>query len=340
MRFEKIIFKRGKALFTLCCALIFSAALLAQNVSVSAKLDSNVIKIGEQTQLQLSVNYRLDKGKVKITFPQVGDTLTGKVQVVRKSKIDTIIPDSSDPYGFIQRETLTITSFDSGYYAIPPFKFIINGDTSNIQQTEALLLQVETVPVDTTKAIKDIKAPMSVPFNIKEIIPYLIYGVVALAIIILLIWLIKRSLKKKPIVIEKPKPKIPPHLIAIEQLEKIKQEKIWQQGNLKLYYSSISDTIREYINNRFNVNAQEQTTDEIIYNLRNNVEIQSADKTKLKQLLRLADLVKFAKEQPIENENEQSMTQAFEFVRATILEEQKVEPTSENETNNTTNSNQ
>ncbi|HVA98782.1 MAG TPA: hypothetical protein VNG53_07805 [Bacteroidia bacterium] len=336
MSFEKNIFKKIKTALIICCAFIFSAAM-AQNVTVSAKLDSNVIKIGEQTQLQLSVKYRLDKGKVKILFPQLADTIVGKVQIVSKSKIDTIIPDSSDPYGFIQKQILTITSFDSGYYAIPPFKFVINGDTSNIQQTDAMLLQVQTVPVDTTKAIKDIKAPMNVPFSIKEVIPYILWGLGALAIIILIVLLTKRFLKKKPVVIEKPKPKIPPHIIAFEKLQKIRAEKIWQQGNLKLYYSSISDTIREYIDNRFDVNAQEQTTDEIVYNLRNNVEITSSDKIKLKQLLRLADLVKFAKEQPIENENEQSINQAVEFVQATIFVEKPMDEKPEIETKNNSN---
>ena len=87
------------------------------------------------------------------------------MEVISKSKINTIIPDSSHPNIQQQIQDITISSFDSGYYAIPPFQFVINGDTANPQLTEAMMLQVNTVPVDTTKAFKDIKAPIQASFT-------------------------------------------------------------------------------------------------------------------------------------------------------------------------------
>ncbi len=308
----------------LCGLLCVSFSSYSQDVKATATLDSNVIKIGQQVKLKLSVKYKTDNGKhIKIGWAEIGDTLRKEVEVVSVGKLDTIITDKKNPVEFIQTKTLLITSFDSGYWAIPPFKFIVNSDTNGIF-TEPLLLHVGGMAVDTTLAIKDIKAPFAETYNwldwLKDNmwVVWLLVGLLVLTIIIIL--LARRYLRAKPIFIEVEKPKIPAHVIAYEKLEKLKTEKLWQEGKLKLYYSSLTDIVREYIENRFKIQALEQTTDEILYGFRN-VAIDEESKSKLKQVLILSDLVKFAKEQPTSIENEMSMASTYDFVNGTKRDE-------------------
>ena len=135
--------------------LLLSPAVHAQDVKVAATLDTANILIGQQAHLQLSVTYRVDQHSPKhITWPNITDTLTAKVPVLHDSHVDTILPDKQkDPYLFQQTRTLTITAWDSGYWAIPPFTFVIDSDSVS---TNPLLLTVNTVEVDTTKGIRDI----------------------------------------------------------------------------------------------------------------------------------------------------------------------------------------
>jgi len=113
-------------------------------------------------------------------------------------------------------------------------------------------------------------------------------------------------------------PEIPCHIIALERLEKLREQKLWQSGKLKMYHSEISEILRDYIEKRYNVNALEETTDEIMYGLRLHA-IPNDVKEKLFQILTLADLVKFAKEQPLANENDMSLIYSIEFINQTKL---------------------
>jgi len=300
-----------------------------QDITVTAKLDTNSIIIGQQAHIILNVEYNTNQGDLKITFPAINDTIIKQLEVVSKSKIEKFLPDSSDLNRMAQKQIITITSFDSGYYAIPPFKFSINNNTEKVYETEALLFSVITVNVDTTKSIMDIKPPLEVPFSWKEYLPYVYQSLALLAVLGALIYLIityLKNKKKKPI----PKieiPKTPVHVITLERLERLKEAKLWQQGKLKQYHSELSDIMRHYIEQRFYINAMEQVTDEIMHSFRK-VDISEEIKMKLRGILFLSDLVKFAKEQPLPNENELSWTNAVDFVNTTKKEEQP-QPSSE-----------
>lgn len=317
-------FRGGLGWGFFCFLFLFSYSSSAQEIKAIAKLDSNSIRIGQQVRLQLSIQYRVDNGKqIKIQWPEIADTIRKEVEVVNQSKIDTVIPDKNNPFQFIQTKTLYITSFDSGYWAIPPFKFRINDDTNGFF-TEPLLLSVGTVAVDTSLAIKDIKPPYDESYNFLDWIKdnmYVVYGtLVAILIVLLVIYIIRYFKKVKPPMVVIEVPKIPAHIIALEKLEKLKNEKLWEDGKLKLYHIMLTEIVREYIENRFKIQALEQTTEEILYGFRN-VAIDEESGMKLKKLLILADLVKFAKEQPLPNENELSLTNAYDFINGTKKED-------------------
>lgn len=293
-----------------------------QDIRVNAVLDSSKIRIGEQVKLDLFVNYPANQKDFKIEWPGIGDTITGKVEVISVSPIDTTIPDKNNPSVIQQHQQIYISAYDSGYFAIPGFKFTVNNDSNNVLYTQPLVLEVHTIPTDTSLAkTKDIKTVFNENFNWKWYINYLYWGLglIAFVVTIVLITLYFQKRKKQKIT-EPPKPKIPAHITALASLERIKQEQVWKTGKIKEYYSSISDTIRLYIEERYGVFALESTTDEIMTAFRSQV-IDQESKNKLQQLLQLSDLVKFAKMEPIEVEHQLTLQNAFDFVNGTKREE-------------------
>ena len=302
--------------------LIYGQNLLAQDVKVSAVLDSSKIRIGEQVKLDLYVNYPANQKTLKIQWPEVGDTITGKIEVVSVSAIDTTFPDKTNSTKIFQHQQITVSAYDSGYFSIPGFRFVVNDDTAHPLYTENFLLEVHTVPTDTSATkLKDIKPPFDEKFNWRWFKNY-IYGGIALLLLIFIVIMVTLyfAKRKKQVIVEPEKPKIPPHIAALAALEKIKEEQIWKEEKVKEYYSSISDTIRQYIEERFSVNALESTTDEIMTAFRSQV-VDPLSKEKLQQLLMLSDLVKFAKQFPIESEHQFTLQNAFDFVNGTKREE-------------------
>jgi hypothetical protein len=288
---------------------------IAQGVNAEAKLDTNNILIGKQVWLTLQTTTHSSD---TVLWPQIADTLKKEIEVLERSKIDTIYSEGNFEHKTL-RQQLLLTSFDSGYHAIKPFRFIINGKE---YETEPLLLEVHTVAIDTSKGIADIKEPISVNYSfvdwVKDNWPYIIYGVVAVAAIAGAIYYFKKK-KKIPIQVFKPKPVKPAHLIALEKLNALKEKKLWQQEKVKEYHIELSEIIREYIENRFKIQALEQTTPEIIFSFRT-IDIPAELKNELNRTLTLSDLVKFAKENPLPGENENALTVAFNFVHSTTIE--------------------
>jgi hypothetical protein len=295
-----------------CLFVLFSSLAFSQSVHVSAKLDSTSMRIGEQIHLHLNATTPLH---TQVVFPPIPDTIH-KLEVVQRSAIDTA--KAADGKTITYHQQVTITGFDSGYYVVEPLTFRFRKEGSNdydTLSTEAMLVQVMTIPVDTTKQIKDVKPPIEVPFTFMDALPYIIGGLVLFAIVYLLIRYFQKRKKVVPQVVAK-KPKRPAHEIALEALKKIQEEKLWQQGFYKQYHSEVSDTVRMYIEHRFDINAMEYTTDETLEHLKNNM-VPVEAKEKLRQMLQFADMVKFAKAIPVGTENELSMQQAIDFVMLT-----------------------
>ncbi|MVN22640.1 hypothetical protein GO621_13990 [Mucilaginibacter sp. HMF7410] len=280
----------------------------AQSVQVEARLDRVSIPIGDQTLLHISVRMPL---KTDITFPELKDSI-GKVQIVKSLKADTAV-DKKDP----NQETIThsyaITSFDAGVYVLPQFTF--HTKTGDFK-TGTVTLQVKAVPVDTTKTFYDIKQPLAVSYTFWDWLKdHWIAVMITLAAVLLTAGLVyyykKRPVKEASIV--NTVPILSADTIAINKLNELRAKKLWQQNEVKLYYSELTDVLREYLEKRYQVKAHEQTTDEIFDGLKNK-EIPQDNRNTLKQLLTLADLVKFAKQKPTAFENEQSMDNAINFI--------------------------
>ncbi len=287
--------------------LLLTSGLFAQEAETL--IETNRILIGDQVRISLMLE---TKAQDTVVWPEIGDTLISEVEVISRTGIDTAY-DSRDISLKLYTQDLIITSFDSGYYAVPPFKYLVNGKSV---KSNAFLLQVGNVQLDTADAIKDIKAPIPVDYGfidwLKDYWHWVIAGLLVLALIILLIRYYLRKSKEKPQIAPE-KPKEPAHVIAKRKLAALEEKRLWQHNKTKEYHSELTDIIREYLELRFDIHAMEQTSDEIMQSLRFK-ELKEKEKQDLRRVLLLADLVKFAKEKPIPEENKESMMLAYQFV--------------------------
>lgn len=292
---------------------------LAQQFTVSSQLDSASIQIGEQARLRLSV---AQPTNLQVSIPILSDTITKGIEIVEMVKADTI--SLSDSRIQVNYDYL-ITSFDSGFYFIPSYTYAAAGDTL---QTAPLGLSVTTVTVNPeTDDVKAIKPIMDAPFYWSELFTWVGYFLLAFLVVSLIIFvLLKYVFKKKvPFIDQTSQPVIPPHIVALEKLEEIKVQKIWQCGDIKVFYTQVTDVLRVYLEGRFGINAMELTSDEIMALVKKEPGLNEV-RAALKDLLTLADLVKFAKMVPLENENERSLLTAFDVVDKTKpIEESQVE---------------
>ncbi len=300
-----------------------SLSSLQAQVTVKASIDSTHILIGDQLKLLLEIEKPKD---LEVEFPQVPDTFSSHIEVVNRSKIDTIKLDSKVREKLIQ--SFYITSFDSGIHQIPSFFFKLkDGKMLDSAATLALAFEVHTMKIDTTKGPVDIKIPYSAPVTLKEVTPYILGIILIAAILFFIFYYIKWKKKNVPIFVRPEKPADPAHVIALRELDRIKTQKLWQQEKLKQYYSEVADTIRTYIERRFDVPAMEFTSAETIGTFRQNKKmVDESSLDQLQHILSLADLVKFAKYTPLPDDNNQTLMNAYFFVNQTKKEEEVKAP--------------
>lgn len=283
----------------------------------SASLDSSVMRIGEQVHVLLAVEFEGKPSSVPIEWPRVGERLHPKVEVLHQSDLDSSFMErSGGAHQLRLSRSLTITAFDTGYFALPPFVFTVNGKTV---ETAALLLEVRGVPQDLEVGMHDLKPlhtlPFSAAFLLREYGPWMLGGIVLLGLLLLLI---KRIRAKVPAA-EAQQAAVAEealHERIVRELRALEQERLWQQGQHKAYHSRITDLLRGYVEARYGIRAMERTTDELMAALRVSA-MDQPQRTGLENMLRLADLVKFAKATPSPSENEQMIASAIQFVEHT-----------------------
>lgn len=306
--------------FLLLFLLIASFArvdLRAQKITVNARLDSTVIWIGSQTHLTFQVS---QQPKQKVVMPVFPDNIVAGLETVEPVKTDTV--KSPDGHLLVNQHYV-VTSFKDSLIYIPPFPFVLNGDT--VWSKSLSLKVVQPFKIDTaSNKIADIKSVLSPKFDWKSFLLTVLLIVVIIGLLVLMYFIYKKYFMKKPVLNDKEiRLLLPPHVVALNQLDKIKQEKSWQQGRSKEFHTQLTDILREYIERVFNISSMEMTSDEILEQLRGLKLEQKATYLSLEQILKLADLVKFAKWDAMPDEHELSLLNAYLFVNQTKVEEPK-----------------
>jgi hypothetical protein len=291
----------------------------AQQIKATATLDSLQILIGDQVNLTLE----LEKPEnLTMDFPILAENISEYIEILRQSPIDTTILENN---AIRLVQSFLITSFDSGEHRIPPFWFRLHLDDriDSIASNE-LFLKVYTMEIDTTRGPTDIKMPYGAPLTLKEVTPWIL-GILLLAgILFFIFYYISRRKRNLPVFVLPSKPKEPAHVVALRNLDRIKDDKLWQRDKIKEYYSQVTDVLRTYIEERFAIPALEYTTDETIRAFMARGSLVSAKSmSNLSQILSLADLVKFAKYLPLPDDHNLTLVNAYFFVDDTKIEEVK-----------------
>lgn len=308
--------------------LLFVNSTKAQQSGAWSSLDSNAIMIGDQVNYEFGITLPKD---MFVNWPMFVDTLTSNIEIIKRGKIDTTYSDSDMSLA----QQLTITSFDSGYFAIPPvdFKFKNENDSNYFSSsTGTLFLQVYVPEVDTSNAFKPLVGPIKEPYTLRELLPTILAVIGVLLLIALIVYYIIKRRKNQPVFQRKPKPIIPAHILAINKLEELRFNKVWQSGQLKKYYSELTDIIREYMKNRYDFDALEMTSYEILEKL-HELDINKEVMSKMDGVLNLSDMVKFAKAVPTALENDLGLNHCVDFVNET----KKVPEPAQTEGHNNTN---
>ena len=288
----------------------FAYSLISNSQNAEIKIDTNTILIGQQIKLIV----KCEEITPPFIFPSFEDTIISGIEIIKNSSIDTVFKSNKNNTLSLVQEYL-ITAWDSGAYYIPSYKI------SDVIKTDPLLLNVLTVAVDQKSDIKDIKKPLDPKLEFSDFLPWLI----GLLIVLLLLYLYKKfsEIKKDEKIAPIIKEIIPAHIAALNKLEKIEKEELWQSGKIKEYHSEISETLRKYIEERYKCIALELTTDEILDELENLISKEIYND--LKNILQIADLAKFAKSKPTNQDNLQSMSLSKKFVDTTKLIENQNE---------------
>lgn len=311
----------------LCVALVSSGE---EKKSVKPKksvaLSKDSILIGDQVVMTAEFSAPSDAAWRIVPYAQTlaQDTMTaGEVEVVEDFVIDTVAIRN----GISElRAKLLLTSFDSGSFRLPGPVVITAGDggRADTVDMEDLLLYVNTIQIDTASFQPfDIKGQEKYPVTFKDILPWLLaaFGA-AIAVLAVLRYLKMRRQHKD--FFGNSLVKEPAHIVALKKLDKLRTDKLWQGGKEKAYYTGITDVLREYIEKRYGFGAMEKTSAEIMEAL-GDKKLDSGIYQKLEEMLRTADLVKFAKYSPAAEENENAIPVAVNFVNFAYMQQLETE---------------
>ena len=321
------------AYMTCCMALVLTC-----NIAFAQADQSSGVKPSERV---IPANAPKISGTVEPDSIGIGDRFLYTIEVERDLMQEVYFPDfkqSVEHYEMIEdrpvdtlsregrrlklRKSYLMAAFQEGIHnVLPEVMYLDKNIIDTLRGDDTLRLMVTTFEIDSTShTIFDIKPQRTLKFKFGEISGYVTWTIIAIIIVVLLFLIAKRILAhygKSFSDIFKPAPPLPPHEIALRDLKKLHSERLWQEGNHKLYYSGLTDILRAYIAGQFGVGALEMTSDEIIEAMRG-VEIPQKQKMDLTELLRDADLVKFAKAMPEAEANEAAYTMALNFVEQTM----------------------
>lgn len=312
--------------FRLWCAAVCLICICTHansQVTVDAKIDSTHIFIGQNVGITLEVSAA--KGmKVELPGYDSLQQIIPGIEYVGATNADTNY--INDGKRMVLKKKYFITSFDTALYYIPPMVVKVGEDEF---KSKNLALKVYTFDIDTlhVDSIFGMKAEMTPPFVWEDWTLMLWLSAIVLVLTVLLVYVVIRLKDNKPIIRHiRLKPHVAPHKVAMQKIERIREEKIWQKEDSKEYYTQLTDTLRQYINERYGFNAMEMTSYEIIQRLGEVNDEQAI--SELRDLFQTADLVKFAKYTALMNENDRSLVSAIEYINQTKIEEEvKPQPT-------------
>lgn len=291
---------------------------------ISGRFEPDSIGIGDRFTYSIEVEKDLVQ---TVIFPNFAASAGEQFELIEDVPVDTL---ERDGRRLKLRKSFRLAAFQEGVQRIlPQVMYADKNIIDTLYGEDTLSLLVTTFEIDSTShSIFDIKPQKTLPFRFGEISGYLMWSLVALLVLAIGLYVAYRIMRhygKSLSDIFHPAPPMPPHEEAFRALERLYVLRLCQHDKHKLYYSTLTDILRRYIAARFEVGAMEMTSDEIIAAMRE-VELPKKAAMDMADVLRAADLVKFAKAIPESDENEASYQAVWDFVELTKpVEEQPTE---------------
>lgn len=314
--------KFGVLLFFLLAAKIVNG----QNVKVNTQVDKKEIVIGDHINLAYIVDFNPQKFRVQL--PTLPDSFN-QFELINRSPQDT----TQQGQEIVLRQKNTITHFDSGVWVIPSQSFTVtplDGTPSYEIQSDSMAIVVNTVAVDTSKPIKPIFEIIAAQKTFWEEYENWIYGIGALLLAgVLLFLIIKKYRGRERKVSVAKKVYVTPWDNAQQKIESLVQRELWKTSEEKEHHTQLTDIIRTYIEDAFGLDCFEKTSQEIVtdvkkYLQKNKFKKRGDELDKLRTIFMVADMVKFAKSKPTEEEHEKSNYDAQSFIESTATFLQKL----------------
>lgn len=305
---------------TLAAGMLLVLPAAAQETPVvTAFAEPDSILIGDRFDLVIDVEKDLVQTVQFPEFQPAGPS--DAIELVEDLPVDTL---ERDGRRLRLRKRYRLAAFDEGRYNLGP-AMVLYADKNildTLRSRDSVFLEVTTFQIDSTsQSIYDLKPQKTLPFRYAEISSYVNRALLALALLLAAVYALHRYLRSRGKGLGdlfKPAPPLPPHVAAIQALEALHNQKLWQNNRHKQYYSGITDILRTYIAARWGIGAMEMTSDEIIEAVRVE-ELPDKARMDLTTILRDADLVKFAKATPDAEQNENDYLKAYYFVEETKL---------------------
>ena len=318
LQFGKLF--QGRFLVLLLITYYLLLTTLCASAQVKVEIDSNKRVVGDRVTIKVSGTFN----KNSQVYWSQPDLQSRKLELIDSIQFDTTKKGDDVVY----KQTYQVSAYDSGRFYFPSIQFVVTDKGSSdkkVINTDSLPIYVSLVKVDTAQPIKPIKGPVAVPFTFREFWPLIAWILGGLALIAGIIFLVRWLNNGGKI--EKKIPLKPPYEEAMIALEQLQKKRLWESGDTKSYYISLADILRKYITRVWNMDALEMTTSEIIRALKKET-VDKSIRNQLKDILELADLVKFAKHVSVPDENIRSMEHSMNFLKSTRPQE-----TEQNESN-------
>jgi len=312
----------GRLLLSLT-AILFPAVLSGQEL-LSGSLSKDTVLIGDHVEWKALFDVPSD---LTMDFDSLANPVVPGVEVISHFTLDTL----SKKKKIIRVEArAVITSFDSGEYMLPDrvFYFYRDGEEVDTLHFDGMPLVVNTIEVDTstfmsperaegddTPRFSDIKPQFRYPVTFMEVARWVLAFALLAAVIYGVVIVVRRkkaglTITGHPVTVD------PPHIVALRALDRIHSQELWQKNRQKQFYTEITDALRLYLEGRFDIQALESTSAEILAEL-SGKDIRPDEYESLSELFRRSDLVKFAKYSCTREENENAIPTAVRFVNET-----------------------
>lgn len=284
--------------------LLLISNLFPQEISFKTRIDSTSYLVGDPVSLKIDARYPAD---YRMVFPSRFDSLAPLEYLTT----DTLSLDES---GGVKegKFAFVVAGYDSGLFTIPRMPFLfVKGNSTQTFLSDSFQVLISTVAVDTSKEIRDIKAPEKIPFDYSFLL-WLIPLILLLAA--LGYWLYKKFSKREKTSETIPLVVMSPYEEAYSALQSLEKKQLWQNGQIKEFHSEITGIIRNYFERAYTMPALESTSSETLEFLKKKG-VSHTIVTRTESFLENADLVKFAKYIPLSDLNQKMMTTAYDILQ-------------------------